>query len=369
MIAINDTSRLSELIISNSLEEFKNIIRSGRWLNGQYTEEFSRIFSEFIGVEYCLPVANGTDALEIALRCLSKTSHVANGEVISVANAGGYTSTACQLVGLKPIYIDIDEHNLLMDISQLSEHLSDNTIAVVVTHLYGRAVDVPAVREELDNAGYHHVKIVEDCAQAHGAKINGQRVGSFGDIATFSFYPTKNLGTVGDAGSIVTSNIDIYKLASQISQYGWNGKYNIEIHSSRNSRMDELHAAILISLLPDLDRWNSKRREIYRRYIESSSKDITLFHSLDESNVVHLAIVMVNNRDVFINYMKEKGISTDIHYPLLDVEQPAWDYSNKNSLDKSYAAQDKIVTLPCFPTMSDQEIDIVCDALRNWNND
>jgi dTDP-3-amino-2,3,6-trideoxy-4-keto-D-glucose/dTDP-3-amino-3,4,6-trideoxy-alpha-D-glucose/dTDP-2,6-dideoxy-D-kanosamine transaminase len=365
MIPLNDTSRLSELIISNSLNSIIEIINSGRWLLGRYTEQFSKEFSEYIGCKYCLPVANGTDALEIALRTIGGEL---GGEVITVANAGGYTSTACKLVGLKPIYIDIDKDSLLIDISQLSEVLSKKTVAIVITHLYGRAVDVVKVKNELDKLGYFNVKIIEDCAQAHGAKINGRYVGSLGDISTFSFYPTKNLGAVGDAGAILTSDEGLYLSASKISQYGWNGKYNIEVSSSRNSRMDEIQAAILLGLLSHVDDWNKRRREIYYCYSKSENESLEFFNHLDESNVVHLAIVKVESREKFILHMKKHGVSVDVHYPILDTHQKAWSQTNESTLVNSESTLSKIVTLPCFPTMLDSEVELVCYALRSWKN-
>lgn len=364
MIPLNDTSRISDTIIQGSFDNIHNMIKSGRWLLGQYTEKFSFEFSKYIGTKYCLPVANGTDALEIALRAVCYNS-IPEGEVITVANAGGYTSTACQLVGVKPIYIDINNESLLLDIRKLATVLSNNTLAIVITHLYGRAVDVIEVREELNRLGYNHVKIIEDCAQAHGAEINNQKVGSLGDISTFSFYPTKNLGTVGDAGAILTSNNELYQLTSKISQYGWNGKYNIEVGFSRNSRMDEIQAIILLDLLSYLDRWNERRREIYKRYIEAGSSGICFFSNLTKSNVVHLAIVKVKKRNEFILHMNNRGISADIHYPILDIHQQAWKKSII-SLPSSESILNEIVTLPCFPTMTDSEIEAVCEALRSW---
>lgn len=366
MIPLNDTSRISNLILSKSNDDIQNVIKSGRWLLGEYTEKFRSEFAKYVGTQFCLPVANGTDALEIALRVVCNGS---NGEVITVANAGGYTSTASKLVGLKPVYIDIDKESLLMDISSLEKVVSTKTEAVVVTHLYGRAVDVSKVRIELDRLGYGKVKIVEDCAQAHGAKINGKRVGSLGDIATFSFYPTKNLGAVGDAGAILTSDENLYHSALQLSQYGWVGKYNIEVEYARNSRMDEIQAAIILNLLPYLDSWNCRRREIYNEYIKAICSDsIGVYNCLDESNVVHLAIIKVNNREKFMQHMKDSGISVDVHYPILDTNQKAWCYIQNQVLTNSESELEKIVTLPCFPTMTDSEVELVCNALRSWNN-
>ena len=364
-LPINDTSRLANKIISACNDDFNKIINSGRWLLGEYSFQFSERFSNYIGVEFCLPLANGTDALEIALKTLFDGNRT---EIVTVANAGGYTSTACFLSGLKPVYIDVNECDMLININELETVINKNTLAVVVTHLYGRAVDVIKVREKLDELGYTDVAIIEDCAQAHGAKINGKNVGSFGDLATFSFYPTKNLGALGDAGAITTNKSVYYIKAKALSQYGWSSKYRIDIPFSRNSRMDEIQAAVLIHLLPELDIWNEKRREIYTRYM-NSTLSLSFYKVADESNVVHLALVRTKKRDKFIKYMNERGILVDVHYPILDSDQEAWKSEMKYSLHVSKMLSKEIVTLPCFPTMSDDEINRVCDALQGWDNE
>ena len=364
-IPINDTSRTSGKILLDAVSDFETIIKSGRWLLGEFNVRFANAFSSYLGVEYCVPLANGTDALEIALKSINDSIRT---EVITVANAGGYTSTACYLSALVPVYVDVNETNMLMDINRLEKVLNKNTLAVVVTHLYGRALDVFNVRQKLDDLGYSDVVIIEDCAQAHGAKINGKQVGSLGDLATFSFYPTKNLGTVGDAGAITTNKKKYFEKIKSLSQYGWSSKYNIDLQFGRNSRMDEIQAAILCSLLPELDAWNKKRREIYNKYISSNST-LVFFDQLDESNVVHLAIIRSKRRNEFIKYMNGKGILVDIHYPVLDNKQAAWASKDKFNLDVSEMLSKEIVTLPCFPMMTDEEINYICDALHGWNDE
>lgn len=364
-VPINDTSRISKILLPTVLDEIANVINSGRWLLGDKTNDFADAFCKYLTVDYCLPVANGTDALELALKCLSTEGQ---DEVVTVANAGGYTSTACYLAGLKPIYVDVSEHNMLMDISQLEKVLNRKTVAVVVTHLYGRAVDVKAVRIKLDSLGFQNVKILEDCAQAHGAKIGGVQVGSLGDLATFSFYPTKNLGALGDAGAITTKDKKLFQRVKALSQYGWSSKYSIETKYGRNSRMDEVQAVVLSHLLPMLDLWNVRRREIYKRYM-SEKTDLVFYTDLSESNVIHLAIARTKNREKFVKYMGQNGISVDIHYPILDCEQQAWKGDQTTHMEISKMLSDEIVTLPCFPMMEDSEVDRVCEVLRGWKNE
>lgn len=362
-ILLNDTSRISEYVIGDAYDDITSIISSGRWLLGDYNEKFADVFSSYIGVDYCLPVANGTDALELALKCIVEPG---KSEVITVANAGGYTSTACYLSNLKPIYIDVLEDSLLVNINKIGELVNAKTACVVVTHLYGRAVDVDALRTVLKKVGYPELPIIEDCAQAHGASIGNRKVGSLGDLATFSFYPTKNLGTVGDAGAITTNKRAYYYKLKQLSQYGWSSKYSISLRGGRNSRMDEIQAAILCRLIKKLDGWNKKRRDIYSQYISSNTGGLSFYERLDGSNVVHLAVLRTKKRDEFIRYMNSNGVSVDIHYPILDFNQIAWGGDSNVKLPISEKVVEQIVTLPCFPTMTNDEINHVCKLLRGW---
>ncbi|WP_162812876.1 DegT/DnrJ/EryC1/StrS family aminotransferase, partial [Vibrio cholerae] len=328
----------------------------------------------YCGVKYCISLANGTDALEIGLKVLLGEDNCLNNEieVITVANAGGYSTTACRLLGVKPVYADIDRNTHLIDPQSIIRCLSDKTKVVITTHLYGGIVDVQKIRALLDENGYRHVKILEDCAQAHGGRLNNKRVGAFGDLAAFSFYPTKNLGAMGDAGALVTSNENLYNIASKLKQYGWSKKYEIALKFARNSRMDEIQAAVLNAILPHLDDLNQKRIKIYRRYVEAiRSENI---HFLDYSNcdyVAHLAIVIVNEREDFIRFMSDRNISVDIHYPILDIEQPAWvgeDFrmDNTTELNNTKLATGSIVSLPLFPLMNEDEIEAVISAIKVW---
>ncbi|WP_284191438.1 DegT/DnrJ/EryC1/StrS family aminotransferase, partial [Vibrio zhanjiangensis] len=227
------------------------------------------------------------------------------------------------------------------------------------------SVDVHKLRRKLDDCGYDNVSIIEDCAQAHGAYVGSNKVGSLGDIATFSFYPTKNLGAVGDAGALTTNSSVYFDRIKQISQYGWSSKYNITTSGGQNSRMDEIQAAILLRLINKLDSWNEKRRQIYTRYA-SSNRNLKFYTTLDKSNVVHLAVLKTKQRQRFLDYMRQNGVLADIHYPILDSEQPAWNQGIKLDLPISSLLKSQIVTLPCFPSMKDEEVDYICELLSRW---
>jgi len=367
-VPFNDTSRIYKLF-SNELDSaLIDTAKSGWWLLGAKTDDFSREFSAYLNISYCLPVANGTDALELSIKALQNDVDVKDAEVITVANAGGYSTIACHLAGVNPIYVDINDKTLLVDIDLIKNKLSKRTLAVVATHLFGAVVDVPAIRRALDSEGYSHVKIIEDCAQAHGAQLNGKKVGTLGDIAAFSFYPTKNLGALGDAGAVVTNSPDLFRTAKSLQQYGWNQKYKVALKKGKNTRMDELQAAVLSVILPHLDHFNQKRKNIYEKYKSLGLKTV-IFNDYNGTDfVAHLAVVRVKKRDEFQLFLSEKGIATDIHYPVIDNFQEAWfDKTINGELTKSELASKNIISIPCFPNMTDVEVEYVCDILKKWD--
>ena len=367
-IPLQDTGR-TYTEYANALKSAAiGVMASGRWLNGPHNAAFAREFADFIGATTCVPVANGTDALEIALRALICAREIVGDEIVTVANAGGYASTAIRQVGMTPVYVDIDIQTQLVDAKSLLSALGPRTAIVVLTHLYGGAVDVSSIRDQMNELGYRDVPILEDCAQAHGAAMNGRRVGSIGDIGTFSFYPTKNLGAMGDGGAIVTSDEAIAEAARRLHQYGWSEKYRIVLSRGRNSRMDEIQAAILLVLLPHLDAMNKRRREILAAYCDSSTSAIVAVRSVD--TVAHLAVFLVDNRDAFRKRCADHAIYTDVHYPILDCDQPGWSTLAKRiaplGLRQSQESVKKIVTLPCFPSMTDHEVARICHVLRSY---
>lgn len=369
IVPFNDLHRIylgNEEALKNSLVD---AIKSGWWINGQRTVEFCSEFASYLNVRHCIGVANGTDALEIALRALISVRGIAGKEVIVPPNAGGYATIACHLNGLTPVYADVLENSQLIDLDSVCSALCKETAAVIVTHLYGGVVNVVLLREMMDDAGYAYVPIVEDCAQAHGASLDGRRVGSLSDVAAFSFYPTKNLGAIGDGGAIVTSDGEIAKRCELLRQYGWTSKYAVGIPGGRNSRLDEIQAAVLLPLLRQLDQSNQRRLSIYERYASVLPDKVKLVES-DKGNVAHLATVVCHNRDSLSEHMGNCGVTTAVHYPVLDSEQVGWQQLPKKiapgGIPVAQSSVLRILTLPCFPGMTDIEIDCVCEALRTW---
>lgn len=374
MVPSNDTGRVYSLFENDITKAMQKVAKSGFWLMGEETKAFEKTFANYCGSTYCITLANGTDALEIGLKTLLSDDKNKNNEseVITVANAGGYSSTACYLVGVIPVYADIHAKTQLIDIESITQCLSNKTRVIILTHLYGGIVDVLKVKTLLNKLNYGHVRILEDCAQAHGGRVGNKRVGSLGDLAAFSFYPTKNLGAMGDAGAIVTSNQEFYNIASKLKQYGWSKKYEIAVRSARNSRMDELQAAVLNVLLPSLDDFNNRRKQIYKRYLEAADGINLKFLDYSECDFVgHLVIAKVNKRNAFINFMRNAGVSVDIHYPILDIDQPAWKENifridEMSGLKISRLQVNNIVSLPLFPLMHEHEICLVIDSIKKW---
>jgi dTDP-4-amino-4,6-dideoxygalactose transaminase len=307
-------------------------------------------------------VANGTDALELALRALDIR---AGDDVATVANAGGYATTAIDAVGATPIYIDIDDATLLIDPASFQRRITTRTRAVVVTHLYGRLADVGAIARIANERG---IALVEDCAQAHGAQRDGEKAGTFGVIGCFSFYPTKNLGALGDAGALVTGDPALASRLTELRTYGWRGKYRVAVEGGMNSRMDELQAAVLRVKLPHVDRWNARRREIAAEYARTiANPAITLPPIGGAADVSHLYVVRATPRDGLRAHLTAAGVATDIHYPVPDHRQTAWMRDPPHpALERTEGACAEILTLPCYPELTDPEIAAVAAACNSW---
>ncbi|MGA2618564.1 MAG: DegT/DnrJ/EryC1/StrS family aminotransferase [Thermoguttaceae bacterium] len=339
----------------------RRVLASGWYILGREDEAFERAYAAYCGRAHAVAVANGTDALEIALRGIGCAP---GDEVITVANAGGYTTTACLLVGATPVYVDVERTTLTISPASVVRALSPRTKAVVATHLYGKLADVDGLRRAV--AG-RDICIIEDCAQAHGAIRDGRRAGNLGDLGTFSFYPTKNLGALGDGGAIVADDEDLARRLRKLRQYGWQEKYHAAIPFGRNSRMDELQAAILLQKIPHLDGWNQRRRSIATRYCDAASDTrLRLVHAATPDYVAHLCVARHPQRDRARRWLEERGVGTAIHYPVLDHRQDSLGGREWRAVEltETESAQAEILTVPCFPELTDLEIDYVCDAIR-----
>lgn len=363
LVPFNDLSRGTSAIRDQIDAAISRVVSSGWFVLGPEHDALEVELSEYVGTKHTINVGNGTDALELALAAVGVK---AGSLVVTVANAGAYTSTAALLLGAEPVYCDVDPETLLMSSSTLEETLTllpEKPQAIVVTHLYGA---LAPIKELVAVARKHGIAIVEDCAQSLGASSNGQRGGSFADISTTSFYPTKNLGALGDGGAVFTDNDDLAEIVRRMRQYGWGSKYNIEYSHGKNSRLDEIQAAILRVKLPLLDLQNERRRSIHTQFETANHDGIKMVNSSSESFIGHLAVVVSSNRDVARNSLEIAGVKTDIHYPIPDHKQHFPDFTPRQTpLPVTEWASQVIFSVPLFPELEQVEVDRITEALSN----
>ncbi len=338
------------------------VISRHRYILGEEVAAFETEFAHYTGVAHCVTVANGTDALELGLRAVG----VQRGDqVLLVANAGCYSATALHAIGAIPHYIEVDAITLTMSAEKVREALDIKPKAIVVTHLYGQLADITSICEMASCAG---IPVIEDCAQAHGAKRYGKCAGSFAQIGCFSFYPTKNLGALGDGGAVVTNDPQLYEKLIHLRQYGWQKKYYVEEPYGRNSRFDEIQAAILRDKLPYLDGANDARRIIAKQY-QSGLEALPVIcpASLGEDHVFFSYVIRIKKRDVFRQYLNSQKINTEIYYPVPDHWQKAYAHKQKNySLPISEAACAEVISLPCYPGLTTAQVNQVIATVKDY---
>lgn len=365
LIKMHDLSRKTALFRSELEHAVGTVLDSGWYVLGQAGQRFESAFAEAVGVKYAIGVASGTDAIELALRALG----IQSGDLVAtVANAGAYTTTALLAIGAIPYYMDVQITTHHPNFDEVLKAVKVNVKAVVLTHLYGSAVQ--EIQQMKNLCKKHGVPLLEDCAQAHGAKIDGRYVGSFGDVASFSFYPTKNLGAFGDGGMVTTSQENISKRLLQLRQYGWDSKYKIGLHGGRNSRLDEIQAAILMVFLPHLHTDNERRRQIAQRYSTQIVHPwISVPQCLNDSFVAHLYVIQTSRRDELQKYLMAHGIASDIHYPVADHQQKIMLGSCSSvHLPATEELAGRVLSLPCYPELRDEEIARVISTLRAWGS-
>lgn len=337
---------------------------SGWYIRGERVEKFQKDFARYCGAKHCVGCGNGLDALMLILRAYGIG---AGDEVIVPANTFIATVLAITYVGAVPVFVDADICTYNIDISKIEEKITDKTKAIIVVHLYGRAVDADAVRVLADR---YSLKLIEDAAQAHGALYKGRRTGSLGDAAAFSFYPGKNLGALGDAGAVVTNDAELADKVQAYGNYGSYEKYK-HIYQGCNSRLDELQAAVLSVKLKYLDKWNAERRRIagiYTDRIENPKVVLPQMPETDEEHVFHIYPVLVKEREEFVTYLKDCKIATNIHYPTPIMEQEAYVQYQEQSVE--YPVTRRIcaeeVSLPLYPGMTEEQIEWVITCVNRY---
>lgn len=347
-------------------KRFEAIFERASFVGGKDVEEFENNFARYLGVRHAIGVANGTDALFLSLRALGIEP---GDEVITIPTTFVATASAIVHAGATPVFVDIDPATRNFDFSLLTLRLGPRARAIIPVHLYGEPADMNAV---LRIARAHNLKVVEDASQAHGAEYRGKKVGIFGDFGCFSFYPGKNLGAYGDAGMIVTESEDLAAGVQRIRNHGGIRKYEHEI-LGYNSRLDSLQAAVLDEKLKFLDEWNQMRVRIARMYDDGlrGVKEIAVFPpAADASPVYHLYVVKLcsGDRVDFIRYMNDRGIATGIHYPEpVHLLQPFQRFGYKKGdfpIAEEYMRA--IVSLPIFPGMTDDQVQYVIKAVKEY---
>ena len=341
------------------LGEISKVLDSRQLILGPKVNEFEQNFAKYLGAAHCVTVANGTDAIEVALRALQ----IERGDKIAtVANAGFYTATAAHQIGADLVFIEIDPASFLISVEDFKSKVENEHIrAVVVTHLYGLPANIEEIVAIARTKGIY---VIEDCAQAHGLKINNKLAGTIGDIATFSFYPTKNLGAIGDGGAIVTNDEKYSFLAKSIRQYGWHDKYSVKTKFGRNSRLDEIQAAILIMKLDSLENHNQARKNAANQYFQQLSHLPIQFSSKLQNGVAHLMPIVVEDRQKLIDYLLKSGVQTAVHYPIPDHKQFA--YQNIFDLPATEKFCKSVLSLPIYPGISDEDINYVCEKVNDF---
>lgn len=337
------------------------VLANGWFILGEEVAAFEREFANYNGVEFAVGVASGTDAIHLALRACG----VQNGdEVITVSDTAVATVAAIELSGARPVFVDIDPARHTVDPRKINSVITPRTKAILPVHLYGRASDMSIITETARSSG---LRVIEDCAQAHGAYYKGKRVGSIGDIGCFSFYPTKNLGAYGDGGMVTTNNAILHEKLLMLRQYGWRERYVSSIRGF-NSRLDELQAAILRVKLRQLDLWTERRRFLAKMYdglLEGSSVH-PIKSDVDAEQVYHLYVVECEERDALRSCLDSQGIKTLIHYPVpVHLQEAYTDLGYKQgSLPVTEEAANRVLSLPLYPEMTEKEVEIVAKAIH-----
>lgn len=345
-------------------EKILALLRKAAFIGGEPVQQFEKEFGEYCN-GHCISVANGTDALILALKALGIG---AGDEVITVPFTFIASAACVGLVGAQVKFIDIDPKNYTMDPVQLEKAITPKTKAIIAVHLFGQAANMDAI---MAVARKHKIKVIEDAAQAHGATYNTKRVGTLGDISTFSFYPTKNLGGAGDGGALVSSSKPLIEKVTQLANHGRKTAYFHEIEGM-NSRLDSIQAAYLRIKLETLDQDNDRRRAIAARYNKTLEKNSLITAPHEEPyarHVYHLYSVETSHREDLIAHLNNKGIGNGVYYPLPLHLMPAFSRLKlgKGHFPVSEQRSEKILSLPMYPGLTDAQVDLVCDALKTFS--
>ena len=361
MIKFLDLKKLNERFEPEFEDKFNNLLKSGTYLLGNENANFLNKFAQFCGTKFAVGVGNGYDAIKLILKAYNFGE---GDEIIVPANTFIATILAVSEVGCKPVLVepDIDTYNINPDL--IEEKITTKTKAIIAVHLYGQTAEMDKIQQL---AKKHKLKVIEDSAQAHGAIYNGKRVGNLGDASAFSFYPSKNLGCLGDGGAVTTNDEELYHKIIALANYGSDKKYH-HIYKGVNSRLDELQAGILDVKLKHLDSDNVKRREIAKFYLENIKNEKIILPKVhnENSHVWHIFAIRTSNRDALKSFFEERGIQTLIHYPIPSHKQGAYTEFVKISYPVTEEIHKTILSLPISPVMTKEEVKSVVEAINEY---
>lgn len=348
-------------LIKELSETFEEVVKSGWYILGDKVEQFEKAFAHFCQAKYCVGLGNGTDGITLALLACG----IGPGdEVICPSLTATFTALGISATGAEPVFTDVDEQTYTIDPQAIEERITKNTKAIIPVHLYGH----PANMDRINGiAARHKLLVIEDAAQAHGALYKGKKIGSLGDAACFSFYPTKNLGALGDGGAVTTND---KKIAANIAMLRNGGQKNRSEHVllGRNSRLDELQAAFLLAKLPYLDEWNKKRQRLASAYQhELAGLDLDLPKPAPwATSVWHLFVIRTKRRAALMAYLKKNNIDSQIHYPIPAHRQPI--YRQKDGpLPITEKLANEIISLPMFPQLTQDQAVSICDTIKTFS--
>ncbi len=346
------------------LGSIESVLEEGSFILGKNVSLFEEEFSKYVGSRFGVGVASGTDALLMALRAVGVG---AGDEVITVSHTFVATVDAITRLGAKPVLIDVDERTYNIDVRQVARRITKRTKAIVPVHLYGQPARLLELRELSNKFG---LSMVQDACQAHGATINKRKLGYFGDVLCYSFYPSKNLGAYGDGGMIVTRDSNVAETCRMLRNYGQSQKYHHDL-VGYNSRLDEIQAACLLKKLRHLDEWIEKRRKVALRYSQhfASSRTVSIpFEDPDAYHVFYLYVLRVKQRQKIINALARAGIETGIHYPIPVHLQRAYPTLGSAKLPVTEEICGEILSLPMHPFLTEREQSGICQAIERDDN-
>jgi dTDP-4-amino-4,6-dideoxygalactose transaminase len=345
-------------------EALHNVVANADFILGKDVELFEQEFARFCNADYAVGVDSGTSALELALRAYA----IGDGdEVITVSHTFIATVAAISYTGARPVLVDIDQDTYNMDPARIEAAITSSTRAIVPVHLYGQACDLDPV---LEIARKHKLIVVEDACQSHGARYKGNPVGALGDAGCFSFYPGKNLGAYGDGGIIVTNSREVSERLKLLRNYGQPEKYQHTI-MGYNRRLDSLQAAVLRAKLRHLDQWNASRQRAAKLYDELL-KDVasirTPYAAEESSHVYHLYVIQHPERDRLLSYLRDQGVQAGLHYPTPVHLQPCYENLGMpvGSLPITEEIASRVISLPMFAEITDEQIEHVCDSIKSF---